>query len=265
MSVIDWETVHASVPSAVSPTTKCSMATDGDVSSHERRRATLICFWTVLSTKGDAGPSLAEGIDQMESGYDGDGEVVLVTSICSCPLIDPSHICHFLAHGMASICPPGDGRATFASAEIVTDEEIGGRVVVIPGRVLTVGLYHEHGRLALSVEWHLTPTLGCALRLLAYELPWLLSLPRATTLVRGRKQREYMVSHLFLSQLHLLGLQQLLGHTCSTGLGAQTQLPELFAKGGGFFLEEAGELDLELLDVWLQEVRCYPQKDIRLD
>jgi hypothetical protein len=60
------------------------------------------------------------------------------------------------------------------------------------------------------------------------------------------------LSHLLLPQFHLLGLQEFLWHTSGTALGTQAQLPELFAESWCFFLEKAGKLDLELLDVWLK-------------
>jgi hypothetical protein len=179
VSVIDCETLHASLSLAVSPT-KISISTDCGVFLDERWIATLIYSWIVPSTKSDVGFSSLEGIDQIENGHDGDEGVVSATLICSSILIDPSYICHFFSHEKACMSPPHENGTAMASAsvEILTDE-------AIPGRVLDVGLCRELGRLAPSVEWHLIPVLGSVLRLVAYEPPWRLSQPRSEKSVRS--------------------------------------------------------------------------------
>lgn len=57
--------------------------------------------------------------------------------------------------------------------------------------------------------------------------------------------------YLLLDQLKLLGLQKLLRHALWVLLPAETQRPELFAELGRVFVQEARELDLEGLDIWL--------------
>lgn len=57
--------------------------------------------------------------------------------------------------------------------------------------------------------------------------------------------------YLLLDQLKLLGLQKLLRHALWVLLPAETQRPELLAELGRVFVQEARELDLEGLDIWL--------------
>jgi len=49
----------------------------------------------------------------------------------------------------------------------------------------------------------------------------------------------------------LLRLQQLLRHALGTILSAEEELPEVFAKGRGVFLEKSSKLDLDELDIGL--------------
>lgn len=64
------------------------------------------------------------------------------------------------------------------------------------------------------------------------------------------------LSCLFLYQLQLLGLQQLLGNALGTRLRTQAQIPQLFAKRCRVLVEKASQLDLERLDVGLEERCC---------
>lgn len=70
----------------------------------------------------------------------------------------------------------------------------------------------------------------------AYIMEWLAIVPYAC---------------LLLYELELFGLEQLLWNALWAGLGTQTEVPELLAEGGSVLVEEAGQLDLERLDIGL--------------
>jgi hypothetical protein len=61
--------------------------------------------------------------------------------------------------------------------------------------------------------------------------------------------------YLFLLQLELLRFQKLTRYAHGTVLRAQHEIPQLFAKRMRLLVQEARELDLNLFDFWLSNVR----------